>query len=250
MKQEEAILKIIEWIREGCPSAYGRFGYDVYIPNLIHSYTSDYQEQLNISSIFFDAAWELCRRGIMRPGVKVLGEQATDQGSSGGGFSLTPFGKRWIEEDQHVFVPTEPERFAEMISPFKETFGPGFYERAQQAIRCYGAHAYLACCAMCGAAAESILLATAIAKITDEDQVLRTYRSANGRSRVENIVVGQLQEPLRREFMGLTILLKYWRDEAAHGKNSNIGDNEAYTSLVMILRYSLFVHQNWNDLTA
>ena len=104
---------------------------------------------------------------------------------------------------------------------------------------------------MCGAAAESILLATAIAKADgNEEQVLRTYGSAQGRSRVENLVIGRASDRIKREFLGLVGLLKYWRDEAAHGQSSQISDNEAYTSLVMLLRYSMFIDQNWTELTG
>ena len=137
-----------------------------------------------------------------------------------------------------------------MLLPFKDRFGPGFYTRAQEAIRCYGAHAYLASCAMCGAAAESILLATAIEKEGAENRVLSTYRTANGRTRVENIVIGQAREQLKREFLGLTGLLKYWRDEASHGLATSISDNEAYTSLAMLLRYAIVVNDCWGELTG
>jgi len=93
--------------------------------------------------IFADAAWELCRRGILRPGVREHQAQAVDEG----GFSITKFGVEWLKERQEdTFVPTEPERFAELLAPYRDRFGLGFHERAQQAVRCYGAHAYLACC--------------------------------------------------------------------------------------------------------
>jgi hypothetical protein len=67
-----------------------------------------------------------------------------------------------------------------MLAPYQQRFGPSFQERAQEVIRCYGAHAYLACCTMCGAAAEPIFLATAIAK-ENEDTVLRQYSALGGR---------------------------------------------------------------------
>jgi hypothetical protein len=102
---------------------------------------------------------------------------------------------------------------------------------------------------MCGAAAESILLATAIAKSGDEKQVLRIYAAANGRIKIENQVIGQVADHLKREFQGLTALLKYWRDEAAHGQASEITDNEAYTSLVVLLRYAMFIHREWSEFT-
>ena len=149
-----------------------------------------------------------------------------------------------------LFVPTEPGRFAEMLKPHREHFGAGFYQRSQEAIRCYGAHAHLACCSMCGAAAESILLAAAIRKKGDEEAVLRLYRSARGRHLVENLVVGQTANPLKQEVLALTGLLRYWRDEASHGLLRDISENEAYTSLALLLRCAMFVHENWETLTV
>ncbi len=163
MKVEDAIQAILGSIRNGKAKAYG---YEIYIPNVIAEYLGiswrDGRLRMReVSPEFYAAAWELCRRGIIRPGVVEFDKQSTEDGSAGNGYSLTPFGRQWIEEaDKDTFIPTEPERFAEMLNPYKERFGAGFHERAQQAVRCYGAHAYLACCAMCGAASESILLAT------------------------------------------------------------------------------------------
>ena len=86
------------------------------------------------------------------------------------------------------------------------------------AIRCYGANVYLACCAMCGAAAESILLAIAVAKEGDADKVERLYLASSGRKKVENLVLGQQVKPIQEEFLGYMSLLKYWRDAASHGR--------------------------------
>jgi len=261
MREEDAFLYIIKLVREESSNHYSNYGYDIYLPKVIESYLKstipnidnheEYKKERELSPIFLSAAWDLCRRGILRPGVRIIGEQETRDGSAGNGYSITPFGLQWIQEAENdSFVPTEPGRFAEMLLPFKDRFGPGFYTRAQEAIRCYGAHAYLASCAMCGAAAESILLATAIKKEGDENQVLNMYRTANGRSRVENIVIGQAREQLKREFLGLTGLLKYWRDEASHGLATSISDNEAYTSLAMLLRYAIVVNDCWDELTG
>jgi hypothetical protein len=103
---------------------------------------------------------------------------------------------------------------------------------------------------MCGAATESITLATAIARSGDEEQVLKTYASAHGRTKIESQVIGQASEHLKREFRGLTELIKYWRDEAAHGRASGISYNEAYTSLAMLLRYAMFIHKEWKEFTG
>ena len=203
-----------------------------------------------ISPHFFAAAWELCRRGIIRPGIRMLGAQSTDAGSAGCGYSVTPFGRTWLTESHRDdFVPTEPERFARIVAPYKERFGPGFHDRAQQAVRCYGAHAYLACCAMCEAAAESVLLALAIAKTGNEAVVLKDYRPANGRSKIENLILGKSRVQLQTGLRAFTESLKYWRDESAHGLASRISDEQAYTSLAMMLRLAQFANDNWQELT-
>jgi hypothetical protein len=183
--------------------------------------------------------------------VREYQSQATASGSSGDGYTVTPFGEQWLaESDKDDFVPTEPERFGELIAKYKDRFGPTFQERSQEAVRCYGAHAYLACCAMCGAAAEAILLAVAIEKVGDVEKVLREYNTAGGRQRTENRVLGQATEPIRKECRGYLVLLKYWRDRAAHGSISGIDDNEAFTSLALLLRLAAYVNDHWLQLTS
>ena len=203
------------------------------------------QKMMDLIPQFYAAAWDLCRRGIIRPGVKGYMEQSTDDVS---GYSFTPFGRKWLDEsDQDDYVPTEPGRFAEMLAPFRDRFGSGFHERAQEGVSCYGAHAYLACCAMCGASAESILLAAATSQ-RSEKEVLETYKSANGRSRVEKKLFGQVKPNLKRDYDSYVGLMKYWRDESAHGTVSGITDNEAFTSLALLLRFAHFMNNNWSEL--
>jgi len=258
--QEDATNLLIEWMRD---PEYLRdhsiYGYDVYLPSLVRAYIKNQgvqQTELEnqfreIIDIFYPSAWELCRRGILRPGINSYLAQETADGSAGNGYSVTPFGRTWLKEsDQDNYVPTEPERFGQLLEPFRERFGPGFYERAQQAVRCYGAHAYLACCAMCGAASESIILATAMVKSGNEKEILKIYRSASGRTKTENLIIGQLRSNLKRECQGYSSLVKYWRDESSHGTISSIKDNEAFTSLALLLRFAKFVDDNWVELTS
>lgn len=259
MNIEDAERLLIRWIREQPRTEYSSYGYDVYLSNVIrwHLRQSGVSDREAVESAieslwptFVAAAWELCRRGVIRPGVRRLREQSTDQGSAGEGYSITPFGTQWAaESDRDDYVPTEPQRFAQMLAPHIKRFGSAFHERAQEAVRCYGAHAYLACCAMCGASAESILLAAAIAK-RGEEETLKTYVSTSGRSRVQKDLLAHVPEGLRQEFNNLSILLKYWRDEAAHGKALGIADNEAYTSLALLLRLAKFVEDNWRALVS
>jgi hypothetical protein len=263
MQSEDALKYIIAWLRGGAISGQS-YGYDLYLPLLIREYVrveeswekrsaanSPIENRINEHSpLFFAAAWELCRRGVLRPGVRILGAQSTEVGNSGCGYSVTPFGRAWLSESTaDDFVPTEPERFGRLLSPYRDRFGAGYHDRAQQAVRCYGAHAYLACCAMCGAAAESVLLAVAIAKTSDESKVLREYRAANGRSKIEALILGDARQRLQSSLRAFTESLKYWRDESAHGLPSTISDEQAYTSLAMMLRLSQFATDNWQELT-
>jgi len=268
MHEEDALKHLISALRKsGAPRATdaSNYGYDVYLPNVIREFVIAERGQAGnrinpndpveikvreLSPGFLAAAWELCRRGIIRPGIRTFGDQATDAGSAGCGYSITPFGRVWLSEARtDDFVPTEPERFGRLLAPYENRFGPGFHERAQQAIRCYGAHAYLACCAMCGAAAESILLAIAIAKTADEPLVLKDYRAANGRSKIEALILGKARQQLQTGLRAFTEPLKYWRDESAHGLASTLKDEHAYTALAMLLRFAQFSNDNWNELT-
>lgn len=258
LTQPDATGLLIQWLRKPDHGPYGKYGYGVYLPNLARVYLTNRgtpqmeleQSVKEMMPMLYAAAWELCRRGILRPGVEAYLGQATPDGASGNGYSITPFGKKWLAEAQSDdFVPTEPERFGEMLANHQERFGAPFQERAQEAVRCYGAHAYLSCCTMCGAAAESILLATASAK-KDASEVFAMYKTASGRRQIENLVLGQAKEDTRRECGGYLTLLKYWRDQAAHGGVSGVTDNEACTSLALLLRLAIFIENNWQQLTG
>jgi hypothetical protein len=261
VSEEDAFHFIVRVLRENfIPDMGSSYGYDVYLPNIVmhylisvakRSHAEAQRDYRATSPAFLTAAWELARRGVLRPGVKAIGQQATDEGSAGAGFSVTPGGRKWLKEaGQYDFVPVEPQRFSRLLDSFTPRFGPGFQERCQDAIRCYGANVYLACCAMCGAAAESILLAVAIAKEGDADKVERLYLASGGRRKVENLILGQQPKPIQEEFLGYLSLLKYWRDAATHGRRSGIGDNEAYTALAVLLRFAQFANDRWADLTG
>jgi hypothetical protein len=263
LKTEDALLFLVEYLRKGRsayfgPSGPADYGYDVYMLNPMRAYyrqshRADLMQEPGaperVAPVFLDAAWELCRRGILRPGIRTWNVQATNDGSAGFGFTITPFGRTWLNEAEHdTFVPTEPERFGQLLERYRVRCGNGFHQRAQEAIRCYGAHAYLACCVMCGAASESIVLALATQKL-GESEAVATYTSANGRSRLESRLIGQVNDRLKNDFQALSILLKYWRDDSAHGQETVIADNEAYTSIAMLLRFAAFIDDNWTAFT-
>lgn len=243
---------LVDLLRNSNYKVYTSYGYDIYLPNLLRVYFENQGiGEIEIHNLlkecsphFYNAAWDLCRRGIIRPGVTHY--QAQETGSVGDGYSFTPFGKKWLKEKKgDDFVPTEPSRFAKMLEEFDPIFGPGYQQRTQEAIRSYDAHAYLACCTMCGAAAESALFKTAIKLTHDEDNLIKMYQSNGGRKKIEHIVVGQSRKQLQDEFTQYHTLLKYWRDEAAHGWSSKISEPEAFTALGMLLRFSMFLNNNF-----
>jgi hypothetical protein len=45
-------------------------------------------------------------------------------------------------------------------------------------------------------------------------------------------------------------LLSYWRDEAVHGTASQISETEAFTSLILLLRFAQYATDHWSELTA
>jgi hypothetical protein len=242
----------------------GSYGYEVYLRAVVAFYLTEtgsvppgarvwdvvHSVASTLSPIFAEAAWTLCRRGFLRPGPCALDTQATDEGG-GFGFSVTTAGREWVTSGAAPdYIPAEPGRFARMLADRGVRFGPGFIERSQEAVRAYNALAYLACCAMCGAAAESIVLALAIAKTEDETKVMNDYAGARGRSRVEQLVIGNQDKYVQGDFHRYVDLLKYWRDSAAHGKAAGITELEAWTSLVLLLRFAIFASDRWDALTG
>lgn len=263
---DDAIQFIVRYIRSGKAAndmgSKGTYGYEIYLPVVMMAYLVEtgtplhqardaiYSGQPVLSPIFYAAGWELCRRGILRPGIREAGAQATADGSSGNGYSITPFGREWLERAAAAdYVPLEPLRFARMLADRGVRFGPGFIERSQEAVRAYNAQAYLACCAMCGAAAESIVLALVIAKTGDARKVMNNYAGSGGRGRVERLLIGSRDKYVQGDFHRYVDLLKYWRDSAAHGKAAAITELEGWTSLVLLLRFAIFASDRWDELT-
>jgi hypothetical protein len=193
-----------------------------------------------------DAAWELCRRGLVRPGVKNINEQSVNET----GYSLTEAGRAALPniDSAHILV-MQPGSLAATFATFKPRFGEGFMQRSSEAIRCRNAEAWLGCCAMAGAAAESILLAVAIAKTRDEQRVIRTYGHTGGRGKVLKMITGQLDQYRRDQLTTFTNIISLWRDEAAHGRATPLGTANADETLRQLLHMSQWVDREWANLT-
>jgi hypothetical protein len=236
------------------------FGYEISLPDIVRSYieemgnwsphiqyVQDHPQNRELSTAFFEAAWELCRRGILRPSVQFLGGQGNADGT---GYTITVQGRKWIEERTTAALVGGPDRISILFEKFAERLGSAFLQRATEAAHCYAFGVYLGCCAMCGASAESILLAVAIAKSGDEASVLSSYRTAGGRQKVINAIVGQARPAIAEPFRSATGLLSYWRDDAAHGLASTISEIEAHEALARLMRFAQFTTDQWDELTT
>jgi len=240
------------------PDRYALNSYDIYTDNVISGFVSEVERIPNdgrgyafphrcreVSPFFLSALWELSRRGVLRPGLNKTSEGGVGHNIFGAGFSFMPQGREWLQNADYEAVATGiPARFVELLSRHQQRFGAGYVARGAEAVRCYSAHAYLATCAMCGAAAESILLAVAIER-KPEAEVLKLYSRASGRSEIEKLLISQRNDHVQTTFRGFMVLLKYWRDEAAHGQASEIGETEAFTSLMLLLRLARFADETF-----
>jgi hypothetical protein len=256
--QEDILAFALHTLRVPGKGHYGDRGCDFYAQSVAYAWCRQHEgarpgepagaRENEIIAVAMEAAWELVRRGFLRPGDRSYPDaNAADPGR----FCLTARGRDWLANaDETHFIVMQPGTLARALGAFRDQFGDGFEQRSQEALRCREADAWLATCVMCGAAAESILLALAFAKARDEDTVIKEYRTATGRKKTIDALVGKHPDNLQRPFRSLMGILSYWRDDAAHGMASPISAPEAEEALRQLLMLAQFSARYWNELTA
>lgn len=249
---EVAINTILNHLKSKSKGDLSDYGYDVCPSSAAYRWGRsvnsfrDAELAQKFGYIFYEASWELCRRGILRPGVITHGEQAIDDW----GYSLTEFGKSWVNDPTKQIEVLESGSLSKVFSEFRSRFGDGFHQRSQEAIRCRNVEAWLACCTMVGAASESVLLALAIKKSNDPDFVLKKYNARDGRKTVIDMVVGKAPNHLATQLRTFLGLLSYWRDDASHGVYSELGLANADEALRQLLHLAQWTNKNWDLLTS
>jgi hypothetical protein len=138
----------------------------------------------------------------------------------------------------------------EILQGYGWRFGKGYRQRAVEAVRSYQTCNYLAACVMCGAAAESILLALSIAKRGDENGVLAEYRSSRGRATVRKSVLGGAPDAIGIPLGTALEVMSYWRDDAGHGVKTTISLSHADQSLTQLIRLAQLASEHWDKLTG
>lgn len=257
---EQALAYIINWLKTKIiikPNNQGLepYGFDLYRDLLKDKLKIEPIDPHNPKTIeekipLLNAIWDLCTRGILRPGATTFGWNYSSTSDMkipiGSYFALTNYGVKWLnQENPDDVLPLEYKRFSKLLSTYNSKFGKPFSLRAQEAVGCYEAHRYYACCAMCGAAAESVLLAPALIKI-GEQEALSIYQRSGGRGRIRNALIGKAKGDIQGNFDACLTLINYWRDESAHGTARGIGENEAFTSLLLLLRFARLVNDEWD----
>ncbi len=203
----------------------------------------------NLRSVVSDALWELCRRGILRPGTNHTGSLYLSGNEIHEAFTLTGYGQNWLETyTQEDTLPATPDRFTQIFDSFQVLFGKSFFRRAKEAVSCYQGGNYLACCVMCGTAIESILLSAAFI-VSDREEVIKIYYGKNGRGRVEKLLFDNAKDHIKNNYKKYTDLIGYWRNESGHGEESDIDINEAYVGMLTLLRFSEFMRDHWDEIT-
>lgn len=230
-------------------------GGDLWIPYVVQGYWQSQPEPVASDDLtdqhfqpFYDAAWELCRIGVLRPGEFAPRGWATDAGLfSGDTFSITKFGRVWLKDASQRPV-TDPSRLAQVLQGFADRFGGGYVQRATEAVRTYRSGNYLAACVMAGAAAESILLALAVAQIGDEGKVLVEYNTTGGRRRITRRICAHVSSPLATQLEAALQAVRHWHDGAGHATMTTISEVEAHGSLTDLLRLAQFAYDRWSEL--
>ncbi len=257
---EQATAYLIDWLRNRIaqrPEGDGRelepYGFDLY-HDLLQARLRRAPIDPTDSKIvkeklpLLDAIWDLCVRGILRPGAVTCGSGYAV--ATGNHYALTNYGLRWLQKTNlSEAVPIEYGRFSLLLARHDMRFGAAYRVRAQEAVRCYEAHTYFACCAMCGAAAESILLALASKRMSEQAALLE-YQRSGGRRRIRDRLVSQARIEIQTRFDSYLELLNYWRDESAHGVARSIGEEESFTSLLLLLRFAQLGSDEWDALTS
>ncbi len=252
--EDEAILEIRQHLKVSNPSVV-HFSQLVReklqklnSPQRINSEAAEFVENRDVYNA---ALWRLVSRGILYLPITKPAKRSPDNKFYGPTFHLTEYGEEWLQNEDGIFncLPTEYGRFSQFLQSYTEKFGDGYEARSREAVGCYKHRLYLSCCVMCGAAVESIVLKVRIKQSGENEEVVGNFIQDKGLDKVLGLsVYGKLPDG-SEQVRNIRRLIKYWRDNSAHGKSNNLGEMEAFTALLVLLRLAHFIDQHWNKLT-
>lgn len=106
---DDALNYILQSLRVHGPAVHGQNGYHATVTSLAARYVREVlarshpdpvenEDTYAVSIALYDAAWELARRGVVRPSVHTSFMQWDAFHAAGGGFTLTAVGAEWLAQ--------------------------------------------------------------------------------------------------------------------------------------------------------
>ena len=83
----------------------------------------------------------------------------------------------------------------------------------------------------------------------DRVSIVKEYLTKGGRGRVQSKVFGTSASFIQDQATAGLSLLKYWRDDAAHGEFRGLSEAQSFTSTLLLLRLAALADDNWDTLT-
>jgi hypothetical protein len=110
-------------ISQALSNAYDHYGNDIWIAGIVRSHWASKTDPNSLTDEhylpLYDAAWELCRIGVLRAGPHAPTGQGQIGGGiySGDGYSITELGAGWLGNPDRR-VSADPSRMAEIFAAF------------------------------------------------------------------------------------------------------------------------------------
>lgn len=199
------------------------------------------------SAPFYEAAWELVRRGWLTPQFHRTDEyKALIDASS---FRATPVG---IEAARNVgspaILPVEHDRFLEVLLAHEVRFEGLYGIRCKEAVKAYRFQLHLSCLTMCGAAAEAVLVRLGVEKFGSRDKLDDKVLKAPRRSLLL-IVSESLKREQKDTLETLAESIRYWRNDAAHANEREFDEAHCFLALTRLQRLAETVDTEWAEFT-
>lgn len=202
------------------------------------------------SHSFFEAAWELVRRGILAPMVTFDQQSGQANGMRPDQFWVTPFGLEWAAAiGTLTILPVQHERFLDLLLEHAPRFGPVYAVRCREAVHAYRQQLYLSCLTMSGGAAEAILVCLGT-EHAGSREALASKVFPRFRRTLLDYVLEPLKGPTQQELRECAEAVKYWRDDAAHANERELDETHAFISLRQLARLANRVGHGWDELAA
>ena len=138
--QEDFLAFALELLRSSHRPHYGDRGCDYYAQSIAHAWCRQHERshlgeprgarEDQIVAVAVETAWELVRRGFLRPGgTSYPDANAGDPGR----FTLTARGREWLATaDASHFVIMQPGALLRALAAFQDQFGDGFEQRSMK----------------------------------------------------------------------------------------------------------------------